>query len=44
MAPQTETDFLNDFCEQFGIGYGFDPKSEKRGLNYDFWKDDVKEI
>ena len=44
MAPQTETDFLNDFCEQFGIGYSFDPKSEKRGLNYDFWKDDVKEI
>lgn len=34
--------FLKDFCEQFGIGFPFGEM--KVGLNYDFWKDDVKNI
>lgn len=42
IATQEESAFLKDFCEQFGIGY--DWSENKFGLNYDFWKDDVKEI
>ena len=42
IATQEETAFLKDFCEQFGIGY--DRSENKYGLNYDFWKNDVKEI
>ena len=42
MATPTETAFLKDFCEQFGISYGWN--DEEYGLNYDFWKADVKEI
>ena len=42
IATQGETAFLKDFCEQFGIGYEW--SQNNFGLNYDFWKDDVKEI
>ena len=42
IATAEETAFLKDFCEQFGIGYSWG--EDKKGLNYDFWKDDVKEI
>ena len=35
-------DFFVEFCKEFNIGYPFG--SEKFGLNYDFWKDDVREI
>lgn len=37
-----EEDFFVEFCKEFNIGYPFG--SEKFGLNYDFWKDDVREI
>ncbi len=42
IATEQETAFLKDFCEQFNIT--FDYNSGKYGLNYDFWKDDVKSI
>ena len=42
IATAEETVFLKDFCEQFGISYSW--TENKMGLNYDFWKDDVKEI
>ena len=41
IATPEETTFLKDFCEQFDITYDWDAGY---GLNYDFWKDDVKEI
>ena len=41
IATPEETAFLKDFCEQFDITYDWDAGY---GLNYDFWKDDVKEI
>ena len=34
--------FLNTFVDDFEIGYPFD--SGKYGKNYDFWKEDVKDI
>ncbi len=37
-----EEDFFVEFCKEFNIGYPFG--SDKFGLNYDFWKDDVREI
>ena len=42
IATAEEVAFLKDFCEQFGISY--DWSENKYGLNYDFWKNDVKEI
>lgn len=42
IATPKETTFLKEFCEEFGIGYSYGVG--KYGLNYDFWKDDVKEI
>lgn len=38
----SEEAFFVDFCKELNIGYPFG--SEKFGLNYDFWKDDVREI
>ena len=33
---------LHDFCENMGIEYGY--FSEKSGLNYDFWKEDIEKV
>ena len=41
IATQEETAFLKNFCEEFGITTNDDSYSR---LNYDFWKDDVKDI
>ena len=37
-----ESDFLKSFVDDFEIGYSFG--SGKFGKNYDFWKEDVKDI
>ena len=42
IATPKETAFLKEFCEEFGIKH--DWNDDSYGLNYDFWKDDVKEI
>ena len=38
----SEESFFVEFCREFNIGYSYG--GEKFGLNYDFWKDDVREI
>ena len=42
LASKEETEFLVDFCSQFNIGFEYN--FDKYGLNFDFWKDDVKTI
>lgn len=37
-----ESDFLKSFVDDFEIGYSYG--SDKYGKNYDFWKEDVKNI
>ena len=37
-----ESDFLKSFVDDFEIGYSYG--SDKYGKNYDFWKEDVKDI
>lgn len=37
-----ENDFLRAFVDDFEIGYSYG--SDKYGKNYDFWKEDVKDI
>lgn len=42
IATSKETAFLKEFCEEFRIMHNW--SDDDYGLNYDFWKDDVKEI
>lgn len=37
-----ESDFLKSFVDDFEVGYSYG--SDKYGKNYDFWKEDVKDI
>lgn len=37
-----ESDFLKSFVDDFEVGYSYG--SDKYGKNYDFWKEDVKNI
>lgn len=37
-----ESDFLKSFVDNFEVGYSYG--SDKYGKNYDFWKEDVKDI
>ena len=37
-----ELELMHDFCDEFEITYKWN--SDKTGLNYDFWKEDLKKI
>ena len=42
LPTHDELVLMHNFCEEFDIHYAFE--SGKTGLNYDFWKDDLKKI
>ena len=41
-SDSSDEDFFVEFCKELNIGYAYN--DDKFGLNYDFWKDDVREI
>ena len=42
LPTHEELNQLHAFCESVGIQYGY--FSEKNGLNYDFWKNDIEKV